>query len=325
MKNRRTEIEDDGEVRDGETVSVKMNMMDAAQQDVAEFYDAQTVVKDALARHNACAGHRPGYIEDAMTSRQNVNDVSYDLHSRTGTWWPEATKMRDEAYAATVRRQQWRDGPSPDNQNRNQSGQGEAMGRYSWTPEQMAVLKQACDILGITVPENSYAPFEDLYQRLTGLGPVGSMGGNPAGATRTGGIAEWQSERLTAALAGLRENLVDVRANEADAQRRVDYDKAAAERDRIAAELREFYPAAERRLAQLIAQLDANDHELTRINTQAMPRNGERLKSAELIARGLDGWKIGVNEVTRISTDLVWVRFEANPHDPYVWPVKRRY
>jgi hypothetical protein len=27
----------------------------------------------------------------------------------------------------------------------------------------------------------------------------------------------------------------------------------------LAAELREFYPAAERRLAQLIAQLDAND------------------------------------------------------------------
>jgi hypothetical protein len=144
-------------------------------------------------------------------------------------------------------------------------------------------------------------------------------------ARETAFEAEWQSERLTTALAGLREKLVEVRANEADAQRRVDYDKAAAERDRIAAELREFYPAAERRLAQLIAQLDANDHELTRINTQAMPRNGERLKSAELIARGLDGWKIGVNEVTRITADLVWVRFEANPHEPYVWPVKRRY
>jgi hypothetical protein len=174
-------------LRDGESLSVPLFMMDSDQRAVTEHFDQQTVI-DKVAAHASTAGHRPGYVHDSLTTRQNVNDVSYDLHSRTGTWWPEATKLRDEAYAATVQRQQWRD--TPDNQNRNQSGQGEAMGRYSWTPEQMAVLKQACDILGITVPENSYAPLEDLHQRLIGLGPVGSMGDDPASATRTNGSTD---------------------------------------------------------------------------------------------------------------------------------------
>jgi hypothetical protein len=189
-------------LRDGESLHVPIFMMDADQRAVTEHFDQQTVVDARLAAHRSTAGHRPGYVRDALTSQQNVNDVSYDLHSRTGTWWPEATKLRDEAYAATVQRQQWRDA-TPDNQNRNQSGQGEAMGRYSWTPEQLAVLKQACDILGITVPEDSYAPFENLYQRLTGLGPVGSMGGNPAGATRTGGNLDAAVAARDAAFADL--------------------------------------------------------------------------------------------------------------------------
>jgi hypothetical protein len=126
-------------------------------------------------------------------------------------------------------------------------------------------------------------------------------------------------------MSSLKQKLVEARADEAEAQRRVAYDKARIERDRIAEELAAFYPEAERRLAKLLPELDANDRELARINTSAMPRDGQHLKSAEVVARGLDGWKIGVNEVTRISTELVWVRFGANPHDPYVWPVKRRY
>jgi hypothetical protein len=188
-------------LEDGDQLRVPLFLMDSDQRAVTEHFDQQTVI-DQVAAHASTAGHRPGYVQDALTSQQNVNDVSYDLHSRTGTWWPEATKLRDEAFAATVRRQQWRDA-KPDNQNQNQSGQGEAMGRYSWTPEQMAVLKEACDILGITVPENSYAPFEDLHQRLTGLGPVGSMGGNPAGASRTGGNLDAAVAARDAAFADL--------------------------------------------------------------------------------------------------------------------------
>jgi len=137
--------------------------------------------------------------------------------------------------------------------------------------------------------------------------------------------AAFRADRLTAAMASLKNKLADAKAEEAEAKRRADYDKARAERDRIAAELREFYPQAERRLAKLIPELDANDQELKRINTQALPRDAERLQSAELIARGLDGWKIGVNEVTRITSELSWPRFEANPHDPLTWPPKRRY
>jgi hypothetical protein len=180
------ELEPGTVLRDRQGISCRMNMMDSVQRAVTEHFDQQTVVDAGLAAHRSTAGHRPGYVQDSLTSQQNVNDVSYDLHSRTGSWWPEATQLRDEAYAATVQRQQWRDA-TPDNQNRNQSSQGEAMGRYSWTPEQLAVLKQACDILGITVPEDSYAPLEDLHQRLIGLGPVGSMGDDPASATRTNG------------------------------------------------------------------------------------------------------------------------------------------
>jgi hypothetical protein len=196
------ELEPGTVLRDRQGISCRMNMMDSDQRAVTEHFDQQMVVDAGLAVHRSTAGHRPGYVQDALTTQQNVNDVSYDLHSRTGTWWPEATKLRDEAFAATVQRQQWRDA-TPDNQNRNQSGQGEAMGRYSWTPEQLAVLKQACDILGITVPEDSYAPFEDLHQRLIGLGPVGSMGGNPAGATRTNGNMDAAVAARDAAFADL--------------------------------------------------------------------------------------------------------------------------
>jgi hypothetical protein len=197
---------DDGDdiVADGGHVRVRMNMLDHMDADQREVVHDQ-LVRDKLAAHNhQYSSHRPGYVVDAMRqgAGQTINDSSYDLHERRGCWLPDAVRARDEAFEAVERRSLWRDA-TPDNQNRNQSGQGEAMGRYSWTAEQMAILKEACDILGITVPEDSYAPLEDLHQRLIGLGPVGSEGDNPASATRTNGNTDAAAAMRDAAFADL--------------------------------------------------------------------------------------------------------------------------
>lgn len=137
--------------------------------------------------------------------------------------------------------------------------------------------------------------------------------------------AEWQNERLATALAGLKEKLAEAKAEEVEAKKQRDYDAAVIERDRLAEALRAFYPEAERTLAKLLPALDANERELRRINESALPKSAQYLKSAELIARGIDGWKVGVNSITSISTELVWPRWDGNPHDPHVWPVKVRW
>src|SRR5256885_1137105 len=54
--------------------------------------------------------------------------------------------------------------------------------------------------------------------------------------------AAFRRERLQIAGARLRERLTEVQAQEEDARRLLGYDKARAERDRLAAELRALYP-----------------------------------------------------------------------------------
>jgi hypothetical protein len=171
-------------LRDGESLHVPIFMMDADQRAVTEHFDQQTVIHDQLAAHAACAGHRPGWAADAV-STACVRDAMLD---RRGVSIELALTDREQAFADAERRQQWRDGPAPDNQNRNQSGQGEAQWRNRWSDDDWDTLTQASEILGMSSPyEFSYAPINDLHKRNIGLGPVGSEGDNPASATRTNG------------------------------------------------------------------------------------------------------------------------------------------
>jgi hypothetical protein len=102
--------------------------------------------------------------------------------------------------------------------------------------------------------------------------------------------AAFEQDRLLAALEKLRARLVVVKADEENARRLKAYAAAAAERDALASQLAEFYPAMSERLAELLGRIAANDATIDRINANALPRGCGRLLVAELTARNLTGW-----------------------------------
>ena len=83
--------------------------------------------------------------------------------------------------------------------------------------------------------------------------------------------AAFRRDRLQVAVKRLGERLREVRAQEEDQRRWLAYEKAKAERDKLAAELKDVYPALAARIADLAARVDANDREIERINTRARP------------------------------------------------------
>jgi hypothetical protein len=104
---------------------------------------------------------------------------------------------------------------------------------------------------------------------------------------------------------------------EEDARRQVTYNKVKAERDQLAGELADLYPAAAQELAELLARVAANDREVDYINKYALPKGG-RLFEVELIARDLLGWVQAGIQTPRV-TDLrrlpPWHRRSS-----YLWP-----
>jgi hypothetical protein len=44
------------------------------------------------------------------------------------------------------------------------------------------------------------------------------------------------------------------------------------------------------------------------------------LESAELLARGLGSWRVGMADVVRIVEQLCLPAFKHDPHRPYSWP-----
>jgi DNA repair exonuclease SbcCD ATPase subunit len=139
-------------------------------------------------------------------------------------------------------------------------------------------------------------------------------------ARRTAEDAAFTRDRLKTAVTRLASRLKEVKSQEEDQRRRVVYEKAKAERDRLAAELRSTYPAIEAQLGKLIAAIAENDRQLDYVNTE-LPKGAERLKSAELLARGIGAWRIDLADVVRISRELCLPRFQHDAHSPYVWPV----
>jgi hypothetical protein len=108
-----------------------------------------------------------------------------------------------------------------------------------------------------------------------------------------------------------------VKADEEDARRLRIYEEVATERDRLADELREFYPATAARLAELLARIVANDREVEHLNAHALPRNHGRLLGAELVARGLEGFVQNSVEVPSIARSVRLPTFERTPQEPY--------
>jgi hypothetical protein len=135
--------------------------------------------------------------------------------------------------------------------------------------------------------------------------------------------AAFRRERLQTAVTRLRERLEEVRAEEEDQRRWVAYEKAKAERDKLAAEFADIYPVFAHNLAELLPRIVANDREIEYINNHSLPRNGKRLLVAELIARGMEGFVKNSMQTPRITEELRLPAFEHSAHQPYAWPRSR--
>jgi hypothetical protein len=144
-------------------------------------------------------------------------------------------------------------------------------------------------------------------------------------ARRQADDAEFERDRLQAALEKLRARLVVVKADEQNAQRLRTYEAAETERDQLAQQLRECYPAASEKLAELLAAISANDATIERVNN-ALPRERGRLLSAELVARDLPGWVQNAQPTTTRLTQEVRLpafHLRAGPGGNLQWPKTR--
>ena len=128
--------------------------------------------------------------------------------------------------------------------------------------------------------------------------------------------AAFRRSRLQTAVTRLQERLKEVRANEEDQRRWIAYEKAKAERDKLAEELKAIYPSFEAQLRDLLPRIAENDRQIEYINVR-LPTGGDRLLVAELVARDLRGFAANSGNVPRITKTLHPPAFQFNRHDPY--------
>jgi chromosome segregation ATPase len=134
--------------------------------------------------------------------------------------------------------------------------------------------------------------------------------------------AAFRRDRLQAAVTKLGVRLRELRAEEEDSRRTTAYEAVKAKRDKLATELTDKYPAIERQLVDLFARLDANDKEVNHVNTR-LPTNTERLRVAELVARGLPGLVKNGTQIERMTELLALPAFEYSALHPLAWPQSR--
>jgi hypothetical protein len=131
--------------------------------------------------------------------------------------------------------------------------------------------------------------------------------------------AAFRRDRLKMAVTRLGVRLGELKAREEDDRRRANYNQVMAKRDKLAAELASIYPTIERQLVDLFARLDANDKEVNYVNTR-LPTNTERLRVAELVARGLPGFVKNGTQIERMTEQLFLPAFEHSALHPLAWP-----
>jgi hypothetical protein len=117
----------------------------------------------------------------------------------------------------------------------------------------------------------------------------------------------------------LGDRLREVRRQEDQARRQAAYDAALAERDALAAELAEVYPAMAEQLADLVGRISASDAVIERINRN-LPDGAKWMGGAEMIARKLRGFNDGTGNIPRITEQLRLPAFKYSGHHPYTWP-----
>jgi hypothetical protein len=130
--------------------------------------------------------------------------------------------------------------------------------------------------------------------------------------------AAFRRDRLAAAVTKLAERRQQLEDQEEIERRQLAYNKASAERDKLAAELADLYPAFAKKLGELCTRVAANDREIEYINQHALPKGGDRLLVAELKARGLLGWVTNSIHARRIIELLCLPPW--HPRAEYAWP-----
>ena len=132
--------------------------------------------------------------------------------------------------------------------------------------------------------------------------------------------AAFRRERLQTAVTRLQNRLKEVRGQEENQRRWLAYEKAKAERDKLAAELKATYPPFEAQLRDLLQRIAESDKYIEDIINHSLPSGAERLLVAELVARGLRGFVDNSADVARITRQLRLPAFQFDRHDPYAWP-----
>lgn len=105
----------------------------------------------------------------------------------------------------------------------------------------------------------------------------------------------FRQDRLAAARTALVARVEDLRASEQKAKLDAEREAALAERDALAAVIRDEIPTLTRRYAEIVRDLDASDAHLSAA--------GLIFESAEIVARGYQGngvWQDGRGQVTRL-------------------------
>jgi hypothetical protein len=80
-------------------------------------------------------------------------------------------------------------------------------------------------------------------------------------------------------------------------------------------------PKVSRQRADLMARIAANNAVIERINNKkGLPDGAEWVASAELVARGMEGFSAGGLRLPSIVEQLRLPEFEPSVHKQYAWP-----
>ncbi|MCX5579453.1 hypothetical protein [Kaistia terrae] len=113
--------------------------------------------------------------------------------------------------------------------------------------------------------------------------------------------ARFDRDRIAAAIVALEQRVAQLARIDAEADKRNAYQVAKAERDALAADLRDRYPALAEELVSLLVRLQASDARLATVN-RAIPDGEAWLGSAEAIARDCPiDFRSGVSLISRIT------------------------
>jgi hypothetical protein len=129
--------------------------------------------------------------------------------------------------------------------------------------------------------------------------------------------AAFTRDRLRTALPRLHARLKVVEGAEYLARWEPDFKRVEAQRDALAAEMREIYPAAVTQLADLFQRMAQCDRECSRINGSAPDGEHRRLRRVELTARGVEGL---LQPNVWISEELRLPFFWRDSGPIYAWP-----